>query len=167
MNDWNHYSRSREGMKYYDAIRSEVERLSGGSILDIGCGGTNLVAAGDFDTRLAVNLDPVRNYPHPLIVGRWPEVALPQTHYDVVLCCQVLEHLLDAQIPEFVTRMLETATRAIVVSVPYRWPRGTCSGHQQDPVNETKLHGWIGRKPSRQSVITDRLRRLVATYEVG
>ncbi|WP_417739668.1 hypothetical protein, partial [Rosistilla oblonga] len=51
-----------------------------------------------------------------------------------------------------------------IVSVPYQWRRGQCIWHKQDPVDETKLAGWLG-EPDRSQIIDDAgVRRMVATY---
>lgn len=52
----------------------------------------------------------------------------------------------------------------VVISVPYKWPKGTIKGHTHDPVDEVKLGEWTGRKLV-ESRIVDRPERLVAVYE--
>ncbi len=162
---WNRYAEARKHLNYYKAVRGEILRYSPGeSILDVGCGGTDIVLTGDFSIRHAVNATPIDPFPAELFVGSWPEIELPRERYDVVTCCQVLEHLRNEAIPPFVRRLKETAG-VLIVSVPYRWRAGRCKSHKQDPVTEKKLEKWMG-KPSRLRVIEDgTLSRMIATYE--
>lgn len=62
--------------------------------------------------------------------------------FDLVLCLQVLEHL-EAPAP-FARKLLATG-RTVIISVPYKWPRGLDPNHVQDPVDEAKLLEWTGR----------------------
>ncbi|EMI21548.1 hypothetical protein RMSM_01527 [Rhodopirellula maiorica SM1] len=152
-------------MNYYAAVREAIEKHSPGeSILDVGCGGTDTVMAGSFDRRYAVNQTPIPDWPcdAELIIGTWPEVELPESRFDVVTCCQVIEHLPDEAIPAFVAK-LEAVAETLIVSVPFMWPKGMCKYHRQDPVDEEKFRGWFSRQPGSISVIQDgRLCRLVA-----
>src|SRR5262245_51157936 len=86
----------------------------------------------------------------------------PAERFDLVICLQVLEHLPEAAL--FARKLVETV-RTIIVSVPYKWPKGKCRWHLQDPVDETKLDGWMQKKPIDVSVVTDREARMVAVYQ--
>ena len=164
MTDWNEYARKRKDLRYYRAVREEIMRHSpGDSILDVGCGGTDLVETGDFADRLAINLQPIESYPSPMIVGRWPFVVLPRAKYDVVLCCQVLEHLDDYEIPNFCNRLHQVA-RTLIVTVPHLWPAGRCKHHKQDPVDIDKLTRWLGVPGCWQIIVDGTAERLLAVW---
>tara|TARA_R110002073_G_scaffold20209_5_gene72802 strand:- start:6689 stop:7195 length:507 start_codon:yes stop_codon:yes gene_type:complete len=167
MVDWIKYAEQRRGMNYYSAVKDAIEQHSPGeSILDVGCGGTDTVMAGSFKRRYAINKDAIPNWKPDaeLIIGPWPEVELPQSRFDVVTCCQVIEHLPDEVIPEFVSR-LEAVAGVLIVSVPYLWPKGLCRYHTQDPVHLSKFRGWFTRKISRLRIVEDdNLKRLVAVF---
>ncbi len=82
----------------------------------------------------------------------------PDQKYDLVLCLQVLEHVPDAS--AFALKLL-TCGRVVIVSVPYRWPAGSCSEHVHDPVDESKLKAWTERDPVESAVVDS---RFVAAY---
>lgn len=98
-------------------------------------------------------LDGVNTVQADFMKCEWPRP------FDVVLCLQVLEHLQDA--PAFARRLLEVG-RIVIVSVPDRWPKGQCENHLHDPVDQTKIDGWMGRAPLT-NIVSDK--RIVAVYE--
>lgn len=168
MVDWKQYNESRKHLNYYKSVKRHIEALSPGlSILDVGCGGTDTVHAGQFTHRCVVNREPIDVDAYQgidIVMGEWPDVSLPRDHYDVVTCCQVLEHLTDDQIPAFVDKLKATAG-VLIVSVPHLWPNGLCKYHVQDPVDLEKLTRWMGT-PAKSSeiVMDDGLGRLIAVF---
>ena len=88
----------------------------------------------------------------------------PSEHFDVVLCCQVLEHLND---PISFCEKLKKVARHLLISVPYKWI-GNAPGHVQDPVDEAKLHSWMNLPPNSQQVVFEPFRegRLIAYYNL-
>jgi len=168
MIDWNQYAEERKTLKYYQGVKEAILRYSpGDSILDVGCGATDVVGTGEFTQRLAINTDPIDGYAWPLTVGAWPDVELPLDKYSVVTCCQVLEHLSDEQLAEF-TQRLKLVAKTLIISVPFLWKKGACKHHLQDPVDEAKLLGWMQIAPDRTTIYEDRSRkRLVAEYVLG
>ena len=88
----------------------------------------------------------------------------PESDFDLVLCLQVLEHLREPA--TFAKKLLETG-RTVIISVPYRWPKGEHKEHLQDPVDEAKLELWMQRKPTTTSIIADQKKeRLIAVYQL-
>ena len=76
---------------------------------------------------------------------------------------QVLEHL--DRPGAFCKKLLATG-RMVIISVPYRWPKGLYARHVQDPVDEDKIFQWIGKPCIDKAVVIDsKLKRLVAVYE--
>ena len=67
-----------------------------------------------------------------------------ESRFDLATCFQVLEHLDDPR--SFAQKIIEV-TWLSVVSVPYKWPRGKCKYHRQDPVDEEKMLQWFGKRP--------------------
>ena len=53
----------------------------------------------------------------------------------------------------------------MIISVPYRWPKGKCAPHLQDPVDEAKLRSWVGRDWTEGCIADDGMKRFVAVYE--
>jgi len=167
MGKWERYAKQRRAMKYYQAVRELVERFSPGkTLIDVGNGGTEVVKFGEFERRIAINIDPVElGDGVEVVVGRWPDVV-PIESADVVTCCQVIEHLTDELIPPFVDQLFAVAN-TLIVTVPYKWPKGIEKYHKQDPIDEAKLDRLMGRMPDDLEVIADKkTRRMVALYRV-
>ncbi|MBV1868830.1 MAG: class I SAM-dependent methyltransferase [Marinosulfonomonas sp.] len=88
----------------------------------------------------------------------------PQKKYDVVLCCQVLEHVEDPE--QFCTKLKEISKR-LIITVPYKW-LGNAPGHIHDPVDEAKLYSWMKIRPNSQQIVPEPFResRLIAYYDL-
>ncbi len=56
----------------------------------------------------------------------------------------------------FARKLLECG-RAVVISIPYRWPAGSCSEHVHDQMGKPKLREWLGREPVESEVVDSRL----------
>lgn len=78
----------------------------------------------------------------------------PQQTYDLVLCLQVLEHILDAS--TFAQRLFECGP-VVIISVPYQWQAGSCPYHVHDPIDDAKLRTWTARTPAARKVADFRL----------
>ena len=76
-------------------------------------------------------------------------------------CRQMLEHVAD---PATFAQKLFSLADVVVISVPYKWPKGMTKGHTHDPVDEVILREWTGREPV-ESRIVDRPERLVVVYD--
>lgn len=68
----------------------------------------------------------------------------PDKTYDLALCLQVLEHVPAVQ--EFAAKLLSISKHTIV-SVPYRWSKGSVTSHVHDPISREKFESWFPRKP--------------------
>ncbi len=96
------------------------------------------------------------------IRGDFMEFEPPQ-RFDLVICLQVMEHLVEPA--PFARKLLRDGHR-VIVSVPYRWPKGQCKYHPQDPVDEDKIKAWMGRDWLEHAIVEDAgMRRMVAVYE--
>jgi len=82
----------------------------------------------------------------------------PDRQYDLVFCLQVLEHIHDRT--PFARKLFDCG-RVVIVSVPYRWPAGSCDEHVHDPVDEHKLRDWTGRMSVERDTVDA---RFVAVY---
>lgn len=157
-------------MEYLRVVRAYVESCSPGeSILDVGCGGTDVVCFGDFQHRCAINKQPlsVQSYEGvSLIIGDWLQIALPRPRYTVVTCCQVIEHQVDSVVDQFARKLLSVA-ETLIISAPYLWPANACRHHHQDPVSVRKLAGWFGNPATYEIVHDGKLRRIVAMFQQG
>lgn len=170
MNNWKKYAEIRKDLNYYKKIREKILDFSPNtSILDVGPGGINLVLTGDFVCRCVVNREPMTGVKYPnthVIISDWLEAKLPLTKFNLVLCCQVLEHLSDEEIKPFVDKLLEVSKGGnLIISVPYKWSEDECKYHKQDPVDLEKLISWIGLNPVSSDIIKDgRVSRLISTF---
>jgi hypothetical protein len=159
------YWERRKTMRYY----AEVLRLArkhaptAQSVLDVGPNGTPLVCELDWIPSKTV-IDLI-SQPIPgatCLKGNFLQFQ-PQQAFDLVLCLQVLEHIVPAG--QFAQKLL-AAGRLVIVSVPYRWPAGSCRHHVQDPVDEDKLRGWMEQPFLEHRVIRDGAReRLIAVLQ--
>lgn len=135
------------------------------SVLDIGCMDTPTATWGTFSRRYAVDRWRLPNLPGVVgIQGEWPKcrVSLP-VNFDVVACLQVLEHIQD--VVPFTQAIFDVATKAVILSVPYKWSTDATPYHVHDPVDEAKLRSWTNRNPD-EIRITER-KRLVALYVIN
>ena len=152
-------------MRYYAQVLAFARRYApeGGSVIDVGGRDCEYIQWFDwFERKVVIDLKPPPASPGvETLAGDFLEFQ-PGVCFDLVLCLQVLEHLQEPA--EFCRKLLQTG-RTVIVSVPYRWPRGLCKYHVQDPVDEIKLHGWAGRSPLDSAIVRDGNReRLVAVF---
>lgn len=158
----------RKNHKYYTQVKKWLESYGPrDSILDIGSADTPVASWGSFQHRYLMEANPkwLPDFPGVIAInGRWPEDAgLVPDRVEVVTCLQVLEHVIDVQ--PFVDAIFAAATHRVILSVPYKWPAGTCDTHIHDPIDRDKLRAWTRRKPTRSQVVADSGRdRLVEEY---
>lgn len=145
------YYNSRKSLNYYRKVKDILNGLQFESIIDIGSRRSPVldgVAANK--TLLDIHPMPERPGTHAIMADFY--TWTPDKTYDVVLCLEVLEHL--DRPAEFAQKLFETG-RIVILSVPYKWPKGACKYHVQDPVDEVKIREWTGRDPIGQYCIAD------------
>ncbi len=157
----------RQNSGYYKIVRRFLESVGQEeSILDVGSWDSPVATWGDFRIRYTVDFRQRPSIPGiTKVVGTWPEVAgIFRRRASVVICLQVLEHIADAC--AFADALFAVAGECVIISVPYKWPPGTCRYHVHDPIDEAKLERITGRTP-REEILTDgELARMVAIYDV-
>jgi hypothetical protein len=156
INGWDGYWESRKHLEYYKVVEEWLELLGHQrSILDIGCGGCPTAMWGSFEKRTAINLEPF-----PLLPGvncvyiDWLEFK-PE-HYSVITCLQVLEHLDDETVKKFMNKIFEHCD-IVIISVPYKWEKGRCEHHLQDPIDVNKFYKMVGIDPVKIQIVSERL----------
>lgn len=164
------YWAPRIGFDYWkEAIRLALKYSPRpqGSLLDVGGGvtmGVRYLAspelAGWQKTAVETKWGDYRMPGVELHLGDFIEWDSGDQRFDVALCLQVLEHVSDPT--AFAQKLFELAD-VVVISVPYKWPKGMTKGHTHDPVDEVKLRKWTGREPF-ESRIVDRPDRFAAAY---
>jgi len=156
----------RKTSAYYGIVRRRLESLGPrDSILDVGSWDSPVATWGDFRVRYTVDTRQRQSLPNVTkVVGTWPEVAsFFQRPVSVVTCLQVLEHVDDPR--AFAEALFAVAGDCVIISVPYKWPLGTCRQHLHDPIDEAKLNRMTGRTPRESARSNGKLARMVAIYD--
>jgi hypothetical protein len=159
------YWDSRKHLNYYQQVLKYAQKYvpQGRSVLDVGGSDCDYISWLSWIPYKEV-VDVKARKSIEGIVNTCCDFLAYKTEYtfDLVLCLQVLEHLKD---PGTFCDKLLSMGKYIIVSVPYKWPHGTCAGHIQDPVDEKKLRLWMRLETIEKNIVTDgRMRRLVAVY---
>jgi hypothetical protein len=159
------YWKPREHLEYYAVVRQMLESFGAlGSIADVGCADTPVATWGDFDCRYSVDRRERPVLSGVLqIVGSWPGCAALLPVVDVVTCLQVLEHLDEPE--PFCAALFTAAREGVILSVPWEWRAGIEPGHKQDPVGDSRLWEWTGRRPAVKKIV-GKPARGVLLYEV-
>ncbi|NML34329.1 class I SAM-dependent methyltransferase [Paraburkholderia antibiotica] len=149
------YWSDRSDLLYYRYVDYMIRTIGrdASSLLDVGSGNCPYLEWFDWiPGRYSIDLEkPYQSEDVVGIKGNIFDVQLTM-HFDVLTCLQVLEHVPDAG--SFAQRLLQMAN-TLVVSVPYKWPKGKDKDHVHDPVDETKLEKWFGRKPNYSIVVRE------------
>jgi len=164
------YWESRRDAAYLRAVRGICDTIAGhaATVLDVGSSGTPILEwrrAGarrlvSIDLRAPYVADGVESITHDFM-------GYPiEEPFELVTCLQVLEHVPEPA--EFARKLLATG-RIVVVSVPYKWPKGACSFHVHDPIDERLMLSWFGRPPDSQYVVREPngVCRLVQVYRTA
>jgi hypothetical protein len=167
MTDTDSYWAGRRDAVYLQTVRDICDTIAGHAqtVLDVGSNGTPILEWRRPAARRLVSVDlrepyvaqGVESVTHDFLT--YP-IAEP---FDLVTCLQVLEHVPGAA--AFAQKLL-AAGKIVVVSVPYRWPKGACSYHIHDPVDEHTMRSWFGRPPTSQYIAREPtgVCRLVQVY---
>lgn len=157
------YYKERKDFHYYKKVEALLSSLSFDSILDVGARRSPVLEniKGPIEKVLLdkYEIPPLEGF-HIITSDFY--TWIPDKHYDIVLCLQVLEHL---ENPEaFAEKLFTIAKKTVILSVPYKWKKGKCKYHIQDPVDMEKLKSWTNREPSESYIINDGLERLICVY---
>lgn len=158
----------RKGSGYYKAAKQLIEAEGHcESILDIGCWDAPVVTWGTFDNRYTVDAKDRPIVPGVMaIVGYWPEarIDLPCDKVDVTVCLQTLEHIEDAR--SFAEAIFDVTRKVAIISVPWKWPAGTCKQHIHEPIDWRKLLEMTGRKYNSRIMVGGKRKRAVFSYRM-
>lgn len=149
------YYEQRKNLKYYKKIEDIINRMSGESILDIGCMDYPIVLSGNFKERYTIDINnrpDIQNVKK--IIGEWPKCSnLVPDKIDLILCMQVIEHIKD--FAPFVKTIFEVG-RTIIISLPWKWPKNACKYHVHDPIDEKKLQLLIPHKYKSLDIVKEK-----------
>lgn len=158
------YYESRKTFNYYTKVNEILGNIKFKTIIDIGSRKSPILEKIPSDIeKAALDVIPIKSgsddiKQHTGDFYTWT----PDKIYDVVLCLQVLEHLDN---PKLFTRKLFETGKKVIISVPYKWKKGFCKYHVQDPVDEDKIYSWTQKTPTSSYIIEDRgVKRLICTY---
>lgn len=139
------------------------------SLVDVGSGNAPYLDWFDWiPERVSVDLHvPYQSAGVRGLKGNIHELAFPH-RFDICTCLQVLKNVPDAG--AFAHRLMEIG-KVVLISVPYKWPKGSNKHHVHDPVDEKKVARWFGRKPDyqilvREPFVSRQSTRLFALYDV-
>jgi len=104
-------------------IRDTVALIPGdaGSVLDVGCGRGELLAAMRVPFAVGTDLARrgIRHVRGPAAVSSLLALPFPDRSFDVVLCAETLEHVEPADLPRAAAELRRVARRSLVITVPY------------------------------------------------
>ena len=160
------YWNRRKNLKYYTKCRQIVNELSktNDSILDVGGWKGEFLQTVDFKHKTITDLHEKSSSDIDFIQGDFLKIEIPK--HDVVTCMQVLEHIDDNNVESFSRKLFEQSNNYVMISVPYKWKKGSCKHHLQDPVDENKVFNWTHRTPIKTWIITENngVQRLILLY---
>lgn len=165
------YFENRKDLLYYKKTLSILNDLSehNDSLLDVGgWKGEFISKVNGFTDKTVIDLHKKpKNFPEDInFISSDFIKANINKKYDVVICMQVLEHIDNDIIHRFTQKLFEVG-KMVLISVPYKWNKGACKYHIQDPVDENKLKSWTKKEPTRTWIIKEKkskLSRLIALY---
>lgn len=168
--DSGEYWEARQNLFYYQYIRNIVDFLAipGGTVIDVGSGNAPYLDWFDWASfRMSVDINVP--YSSTKVEGLKADILDHEfdRKFDFCLCFQVLEHIEEPA--PFAQRLFDLGN-TVIISVPYKWRRGSAKGHLQDPVDRKKLEGWVQRTAEYDIVVTEPMkhrshRRLISVYD--
>lgn len=160
------YYNERKESNYYKKVVELVNNFNKiTSIIDIG--GRRSPVLENLNKsiyRCSLDIQPIKEFSKEihLITANF-YTWIPDKKYDIILCLQVLEHLDNPR--EFAQKLFSVG-KIVIISVPYKWPKGFCKYHVQDPVDEKLIKAWVDREPTMSYIISDKnVERIICVYE--
>ena len=162
------YIEKRKDYNYYKKCNELIERLAmdnkAKSIIDIGGYNGFFVKNTPIEKKTCLDIRDIKPLKNINFINEDFLTWKVKEKYDVAICMQVLEHLDNTTIQNF-TDKLFTLSNHVIISVPYKWRKGWCKYHKQDPVDHSKLKKWTKKRPNESFIIKDDgAERLIAYY---
>jgi hypothetical protein len=160
------YWKSRKECNYYKKVLQLIQNYNNyESIIDVGSANTELLKDLPFKDKVCLDFNKLPELEGIKTVKcdfyKW----IPDKKYDIVVSLQVLEHLDDPEL--FTKKLFELSNKILIISTPYKWPKGFCKYHVQDPVDEDKIFSWTGRVPNESYIIEDAsVKRIICVYKI-
>jgi hypothetical protein len=158
------YWKSRKECNYYKKVLEIIQRYNNyESIIDIGSANTEILKDLSFKDKVCLDCNKLPENEGVRTIKCDFYNWIPDKKYDIVTCLQVLEHLDNPE--AFAKKLFDLSDKVVIISVPYKWPKGFCKYHVQDPVSEEKLLSWTGRSCNESYIIEDAsVKRIVCVY---
>jgi len=153
------YFEKRRHYPYYKYVRTLLGILScnAKSVCDVGSNGTDMISWLPCQEKVSIDLC------NPLYADGVQSIKADFLDYDfsrkfdIVTCFQVMEHIADEQIHDFANKLVAITEHLLIVSVPYKWAKGFCKYHKQDPVDESKLAEWFANSSATLKPVFSRV----------
>ena len=159
MKDQEAYIRKRKNMLYYNQAVELVNSFDGcTSVLDVGGGPIDLLSRVNYPTRTLVDICDIKYFSSAFIHGDFLTTDVP--NHDIVICLQVIEHIQDKQ--AFAAKLLATANKYLLVSIPYKWDIGDA---EHDGLDESDVVEWFVTPPT-QYIRRKKSQRLFCLWEL-
>jgi hypothetical protein len=165
----NDYFEKRRHEPYYKYVRTLLGLLSynAKSICDVGSNGTDMISWLPCQEKVSIDIV------NPLYAEGVQSIKADflkhdfSRKFDIVTCFQVMEHIDDDQIHAFANKLMAITEHLLIVSVPYKWAKGACKWHKQDPVDESKFAEWFISPPHALSLKPVFSRVIYNGYKTG
>ena len=159
---WQNHHRRRALHKAIELVNNFADCTS---ILDVGCRslGALCMVNGRYTRKAAIDIyRPAffgisRSY--DFIHGDFLEAKIGE--FDVVLCLETIEHIEPCKRLDFCSKLLKTAQKHLIVSIPYMW-KGSKEPIPHDGYNERHIAEWF---PNEDPVIEIIGGHLLASFE--
>lgn len=166
--DTKKYFDERRDLRYYQRLKELIAFHSTEydcrTVIDIASGGTDIVLAGDYQSRVRLDRETQDYLPGVLDIQA---SFLGPIHItaDLALSCQVIEHLETSLANEWCEKLFG-CSRYSIISVPYKWSSTMCDDHVQDPIDIPKLVRLTGKTPNYTTIVRedDEVERLIASF---
>jgi hypothetical protein len=158
------YWKSRKECNYYKKVLDIIQEHSDKqSIIDVGSANTEILKNLPFADKVCLDYNKLPENEGIRTIKcdfyKWT----PDKKYDIVICLQVLEHLDNPDI--FAKKLFDLSNKVVIISVPYKWKKGFCIHHVQDPVSEEKIYSWTQKDYDESYIIEDQsVKRIICVY---
>jgi hypothetical protein len=150
-----------ERWAYLRLVAEEAARIAPRTALEIGTNGMSILPHSDTcDSSASAPDNAGRTLYRDATATPWP---VADGHYDLLIACQVLEHLSPHQ--PAVWREIRRTSRAAIITLPYRWNCPADPMHHA--IDDERIAEWTyGDMPYRREVVqhTPRHARIMLCY---
>ena len=161
----------RKNHVYTRRVIKLLEEFSDGgceSIIDVGSRGVDIMTGLPLKRKVSIDLE------KPLVADGVESVQgdffdyQPNEQFDIVCCMQVLEHV--PEVEKFTEKLFAIARKYVIISIPYKWPAGSCKRHIHDPVDEEQMAIWTKQAPIVIEVVAEKTfskkgKRMICVYQ--